>query len=88
MEHNKRGRPFGFTGKYKDKDGNPISVYQWRRESKEYKAKHRLEERSFELKVKLNQKIIVVLNKLSKLTGANVNQLVEKALIKYFKEVF
>lgn len=25
------GRPKGYTGKYKDEQGNPISVYEWRK---------------------------------------------------------
>ena len=54
---NRKGRPFGVTGAYRDEQGNPISVYEWRKkfpekfheQQKELRLRTRLEKIKMEL---------------------------------------
>lgn len=48
-----KGRPYGVTGKYRDKRNKPISVYEWRKINplwKEYQKKNRLKHKENNLR--------------------------------------
>lgn len=75
----KRGRPKGLSGKYRDKNGKPISVMAWRKQNKDWKD---LKPNYAELHSEQKRKISL----LASLLGLSKDQIIDESLKLLVKE--
>lgn len=81
-----KGRPVGFSGKYRDPTGKPIGVYEWRHQNKGWFEKQQAEKKSEETKTLIDQ-TETFLEIFSKLTGRSKQEIVFESLRVYLAQL-